>query len=167
MTEDLLERSFLKMRGKLLRTAGSILHDNDDAADMLQEAFCRLWPGRKSVKSENEASALAYTTVRNLSIDALRRRRCTKNTDTAAATDMEAPTTPDLAEQERRYEAVMQIVDQRLPALQRDILRRHDIKGQPTEDIARELNMQAAAVRMNLSRARRTIKALYQKEHHE
>jgi RNA polymerase sigma factor (sigma-70 family) len=167
MTEDLFAHTFLKMHDKLLRAAGSLLHDSDEAADILQEVFCRLWPARKSVKSEDHASALAYTTVRNLSIDALRHRKSISSTDTAAAADVADTTGADLAEQQMRYKAVMRLVNERLSPLQRDILRLHDIEGQDTDRIARKLNMQAAAVRMNLSRARRTIKELYQKEYHE
>ena len=54
--------------------AREISGNSDDADDALQEAFTRLWERRKAIRSEDEASALMTTTVRNLSVDAYRRQ---------------------------------------------------------------------------------------------
>ena len=51
MSEKVLISVFAKMRRKFLRMAMHILPDEDDAADALQDAFCRLWPRRDNINT--------------------------------------------------------------------------------------------------------------------
>lgn len=51
----------------------------------------------------------------------------------------------------------------RLTENQRKILELRDYQGLEIEDIANRLNMQPATIRMNLSRARKTIREQYKK----
>ena len=55
-------------------------------------------------------------------------------------------------------------VESCLTERQREVLRRHEYRGESFEQIADELHMQPPAVRMQLSRARKAIR-LYFKEH--
>ena len=57
MSEKVLISVFAKMRRKFLRMAMHILPDEDDAADALQDAFCRLWPRRDNINTNAEAEA--------------------------------------------------------------------------------------------------------------
>ena len=61
MSESILTHTFTALRKKFLRIAMHILPDEDDAADALQDAFCRLWPRRDSIDNEAEAEALTTT----------------------------------------------------------------------------------------------------------
>ena len=74
-----------------------------------------------------------------------------------------APTsaTSALTEAAERYRRVKQIIDQRLTPLQREILERRETREEAFEEIAATLNMQPAAVRMQLSRARKLIREVY------
>ena len=68
------------------------------------------------------------------------------------------------AEKEEQYVAVDRLIREHLSPLQQTILYRREMDGEEIRSIASDLGMEEAAVRMNLSRARRTIKELYQKE---
>ena len=135
-----------------------MLSDAEAAEDALQDAFVQLW-GRYQVRSEREAEALLTRTVRNVSIDQLRRRKT-------------IPLVGDLPEEtgenrEALFRRVEKMVDTELTDLQKLIIRRHEYEGVTLEKIAEELGMQPPAVRMQLSRARKTIREQYRKRYYE
>ncbi len=75
MSEKNLIETFTKWRSRYLRQALRILPSVEDAEDVLQDAFVRLWPLSKNINSDHEATALTYITVRNLSVDRYRASR--------------------------------------------------------------------------------------------
>ena len=135
-----------------------MLSDADAAEDALQDAFVRLW-GRYQVRSEKEAEALLTRTVRNVSIDSLRKRKTVP-----LAGDL-----PEEAEENREalFRRVEEMVDTELTDLQKLIVRRHEYESVTLEKIAEELGMQPPAVRMQLSRARKIIREHYRNRYHE
>ena len=155
---DILTETYQRIRERLRAGAGKMLSDAEAAEDALQDAFVRLW-GRYQVRSEREAEALLTRTVRNVSIDQLRKRKT-------------VPLTMDLPEErtenrEALFRRVEEMVDTELTDLQRLIIRRHEYESVTLERIAEELGMQPPAVRMQLSRARKTIREQYRKRYHE
>ena len=62
-----------------------------------------------------------------------------------------------------RFQTVKLLIEKRLTENQRKILELRDYQGLEIEDIANRLNMQPATIRMNLSRARKTIREQYKK----
>ena len=155
---DILTETYQRIRERLRAGAGKMLSDAEAAEDALQDAFVRLW-GRYQVRSEREAEALLTRTVRNVSIDQLRKRKT-------------VPLAMDLPEErtenrEALFRRVEEMVDTELTDLQRLIIRRHEYESVTLERIAEELGMQPPAVRMQLSRARKTIREQYGKRYHE
>ena len=156
---DILTETYQRIRLRLKAGAGRLLADAEAAEDALQDAFVRLW-GRYEVRSGREAEALLTRTVRNVSIDQLRKRKT-------------VPLSGDLPEEdvgenrEALFRRVEEMVDTELTDLQRLIIRRHEYESVTLERIAEELGMQPPAVRMQLSRARKTIREQYRKRYHE
>ena len=155
---DILTETYQRIRERLKAGAGKMLSDAEAAEDALQDAFVRLW-GRYQVRSEKEAEALLTRTVRNVSIDQLRKRKT-------------VPLAVDLPEEvgenrEALFRRVEEMVDTELTDLQKLIIRRHEYERVTLERIAEELGMQPPAVRMQLSRARKTIREQYRKRYHE
>ena len=156
---DILTDTYQRIRLRLKAGAGRLLADAEAAEDALQDAFVRLW-GRYEVRSGREAEALLKRTVRNVSIDQLRKRKT-------------VPLSGDLPEEdvgenrEALFRRVEEMVDTELTDLQRLIVRRHEYEGLTLERIAEELGMQPPAVRLQLSRARKTIREQYRKRYHE
>jgi len=147
---------FTGLRRRFRDLALRLLGDEAEADDVLQDAFCRLWPRRDSIRTETDAAALTRTTVKHLCIDTLRRRQDRKSLDE----DIPAP--PDEAdesrEREARFRAVEAAVNECLTPLQRQVLRMRDYENRDYADIARSLDMQETAVRMQLSRARKAVR---------
>lgn len=156
---DILTETYQRIRQRLKVGAGKLLADTEAAEDALQDAFVRLW-GRYQVRNGREAEALLTRTVRNVSIDQIRKRKT-------------VPLAGDLQEEdvgenrEALFRQVEEMVDNELTDLQRRIIRFHEYEGLTLEKIAEELGMQPPAVRMQLSRARKTIRELYKKRYHE
>ena len=161
MSESILTHTFTALRKKFLRIAMHILPDEDDAADALQDAFCRLWPRRDSIDSEAEAEALTTTTLRNICIDNVRKHRI--NT---VPIDEEHDRCEESNgnEQEERYIEVKKIIENGLTPQQKEIIELKEIEGYTIEEIAMTLSSTESAVRMNLSRARKRIRECYRKE---
>ena len=159
MSDKIITTVFTKFRRKFLNMAMAILPDEEDAADALQDAFCRLWPRRDTIDDEAKAEALTGVTLRNICIDKTRKREIP-----TVPIDEENESESTYSQREEKYNAVKAIIDNELTAQQKKIIELKEFEGVDIEEIARQLQMTESAVRMNLSRARKKIRECYRKE---
>ena len=152
MAQDFLTDAFVRLRQKLKGVSGGILPDPGGAEDVLQDSFVRLWRKRYPLSSEKEAEALLARTVRNASLNERRKQR-TVPLETDIIDD-----SPDDREKEQAYAEMHRKIETELSETQRYILEEKEYGGRTLEDIARELNMEPTAVRMQLSRARKKLR---------
>ena len=163
MGGETLTSAFIRLRGKFLRAASRFFPDEDDAADAIQDAFCRLWGQRDEIQSDSQAEAMAMTTVRNLGIDAYRHRQTVTLLPIDNERDSACTVSTDRRmEVDEQFRIVEAIIEKHLSETQRTILRLKEYDGESYEEIAAKLGMGQAAVRMQLSRARKTIRKCYQ-----
>ena len=153
------------MRKGFLRLASRFLPNEEDASDALQDAFCRLWPKRNQIHSSQEAEALAVTTIRNLCIDQIRKEKMDVVELDAERDSKPSETIEERLAKEELFLEVEEIINRQLSPIQRQILQEKEYEGKSIEEIADGLQMQPTAVRMQLSRARKTIRECYQKRH--
>ena len=156
---DILTETYQRIRQRLKAGAGKMLADAEAAEDALQDAFVRLW-SRYTVRNEKEAEALLSKTVRNASIDQLRKRK-------TVPLNKDMPEEDDDENREELFRRVLEMVETELTDLQRLIILRHEYESVTLEKIAEELGMQPPAVRKQLSRARKIIREQYRKRYHE
>ena len=152
MAQDFLTDAFVRLRQKLKGVSGGILTDPGGAEDVLQDSFVRLWRRKYPLHSEKEAEALLARTVRNASLNEKRRRR-TVPLETDILDD-----SPDNGEKEQAYAEMRRKIESELSEIQRYILEEKEFGGRTLDEIAKELKMEPAAVRMQLSRARKTLR---------
>ncbi|MBR5041600.1 MAG: sigma-70 family RNA polymerase sigma factor [Bacteroidales bacterium] len=152
MSQDYLTNAFIRLRQRLRVISGRVIADSEGAEDVLQDSFVRLWRKQYPLRSEKEAEALLTRTVRNASLNEKRRRR-----EVPLETDL-VDESPDAAEKERAYDELKRKIDSELTSTQKYILEEKEYGGRTLEEIARELKMEPAAVRMQLSRARKKLK---------
>ena len=160
MSEKNLTDTFTKWRSRFLRQALRMLPSEEDAEDVLQDAFVRLWPLSERISSDQEAKALATTTVRNLAIDRYRTLQ-RMNATAHEPVDIADTSQEEEAKTEQRMEIAEEIMSRVLTATQQTIFRMREFEQISYEQIAQTLNMQPAAVRMQLSRARKAIRDEY------
>ncbi len=84
--------------------------------------------------------------------------------------DAERDSTPtetieERIERQEFFQEVEELIDKQLSPIQRLILRKKEYEEESIEEIAKELDMQQAAVRMQLSRARKIIRECYRNRH--
>lgn len=152
VAQDFLTEAFIRLRQKLKLISGRVLADPEGAEDVLQDSFVRLWRKQYPLRSEQEAEAILTRAVRNASLNERRRKR-PKPLETDLPDER-----PDVEERQRSYDELKRKIDSELTQLQKYILEEKEYGGRTLEDIARELGMEAAAVRMQLSRARKTLR---------
>ena len=159
MSDKNLLYTFTQGRARLLTMAQRLLHSDRDAEDALQEAFCRLWQRSSSLQTQADADKVAMTVVRNVSIDSLRH---TQRHQLATLTDLEDQTN-DAADNllHERFKVVEGLINASLTPMQQRIVMLHDMEGASYEDISSREQMTEAAVRQQLSRARKKIRELY------
>ena len=149
---DYLTDAFIRLRQKLKVVSGRMLPDAADAEDILQDSFVRLWQRQYPLQSEKEADALLARVVRNASLNERRRKR-----PLSLETDV-VDDPPDWEEKEFAYDQLHRQIQTELTQTQRYILEEKEYGGRTLEDIAKELGMEPATVRMQLSRARKTLR---------
>lgn len=159
---DIITEAFLSAKTQMTSMIGRMLRSHDEAADVIQEAFCRLWPRRDTIANSSEAVALATTTAKNICIDRLR----SNNRHPSVSVDEERDATPYMAadklyETREQLEYVTRFIDEKLSETQRTVMQMKEFEGLEISEIAERLNMEESAVRMNLSRARKTIREYY------
>lgn len=156
---DRITTAFMTLREQMLSLAERITGNRDDAADAVQDAFVKLWQQREHYESASHARGAGMITVRNSSIDLARRSSHASDIPVEQAADTAIDTSNE--ETDSTYQQVRRIIDNELSPRQRAIIDMREIEEMQFEDIAKRLGMQPAAVRVELSRARKRVREMY------
>ena len=153
--ERSLIAAYRKLRARLGRY--SLSHSEEDA---LNDACCQLWVGNYHTEGEDEGERLLYQSMRRRQISLWRSGK--RHPQTSLEDAQIAETLPE-TDAEDTYRQIWKLIETELTPLQQDILKRHDMEDDSYSEIAKTLGMQEAAVRMQLSRARKKIRETYLK----
>lgn len=157
MSEQTLISAFSRWRNRLLRQALRFLPSKEDAEDVLQDAFIRLWAKAEQIETERDAASLATVVIRNMAVDHYRQQKRKPQTTDVEMLDLQEETA-DIDERRQLVDEIMQRV---LTPLQLRIVELREYEGLEYDEVASILGMQQPAVRMQLSRARRAIREEY------
>lgn len=139
---------------KLHRAAIHFLKDKMDAEDAVQDAICNLWSDRVPASSE-EARFRLFVILRNVCLNKLKRKRYF-----IPITECEKAGDDSVFDETERIRSLLLAS---LTPLQIKIFQMATDDNLEYEDIAEQLNMNIDAVRMNMSRARKKMRELYNK----
>ena len=157
MSEQTLISAFSRWRNRLLRQALRFLPSKEDAEDILQDAFIRLWAKAEQIETEKDAASLATVVIRNMAVDHYRQQKRKPQTTDVEMMDLQEET----ADIDERQQLVDEIMRRVLTPLQLRIVELREYEGLGYDEVASILGMQQPAVRMQLSRARRAIREEY------
>ena len=158
MDADSFKKIFLPLHPKLYRIALALVENKDDAEDILQEAYCKLWNKRVDLAGIRNPEAFSVTIIKNLCLDFLRLPRVGRNKDSLENVVIVAGLSPEQKlEEQDQIEQVKRLID-RLPENQRKVLKLKGINGCSLEEIEQITGLTAVNIRVLLSRARKTIR---------
>ena len=157
---DRITNAFTTLREQMLSLAERITGNRDDAADAVQDAFVKLWQQRGRYETTSHAQGAGMMTVRTTSIDMARRNSHQANVSIEQAADEIEPAND--AERDLAYRQVRRIIDNDLSPNQRLIIDMREVQEMEFDEIANRMNITAANVRVELSRARKRVREIYQ-----
>ena len=159
MTAEHFKQVYYSLHPKLYRVAFAILKNTDDAEDILQDAYCKLWDDRHKLVDIQKPEAYCVTLVKNFCLDFLRSPSAARNDETIDAYDFPYNSTTaetDLVSKET-IAKIHSLID-RLPDKQKKILDLRAFADCSLEEIEKITGESPENVRVLLSRARNTLR---------
>jgi len=146
----------LPLSNKLLRFALQILQNEEEAKDVLQDIYLKLWQKRDDLLKVDNIEAYALRMIRNRCMDMIRSRK-TVSMELVKKGSIQGEENIDYTEMTDSAGLVKQIIAG-LPDLQRTIIHLRDIEQLEYEEIADATQLNVNAIRVNLSRARKKVR---------
>lgn len=151
-------------KDKLFRLAKRLLISTEEAEDATQEILVKLWTKNENLDSFNSVEAMAMTMTKNYCLDQLKSKRAGNLKIVHNNFTDREPSLDKKVEDSDSLNWVEKIINQ-LPEQQRLIIQLRDIEQCEFEEIAKIVEMNETAVRVALSRARKTIREYMLKTH--
>lgn len=158
MEKTSYNRFVVSTKDIVYRVALSLMGNSADAEDITQDIYEMVWRRRDEILSKENPRAYVCRSVRNLCTDRLRaadrRRRSMSELGYAADRHTDGGERYEVADQREIVEKIISC----LPERQRLAMHLRDVEGWEIDEIAEALESDGTSVRMNLSRARRTVR---------
>ena len=151
---------------RLYRMAFRLMSNREEAEDIVQEVYVKLWGMRNQLNSYNSVEALAVRITRNLCLDNLRRRKVNQNAMKAEQMKEEMHSVSPAEQLEKKEEAEMiHTLIAALPEPQRSLVHLRHLEGKEYEEISEMVNMNVNAIRVSISRARKQMREMLEKQY--
>jgi RNA polymerase sigma-70 factor (ECF subfamily) len=160
---------------RALRVAYGLLHNNDDAQDVTQDAFARVHTRLASFEGTSAFYTWLYRIVVNLSIDAIRRRRRERRVDledeemrdTMRSGEDLWPryddTHPGESAERQELQHQLRRAFKDLPEIHQAVILLRELEGMSYEEIAATLKIKKGTVMSRLFHARRSMQVSFAK----
>ncbi|MEO0043532.1 MAG: hypothetical protein RL171_441 [Pseudomonadota bacterium] len=152
------EKVIQNVQDKVYRFSLRITGNSVEAEDIVQEIRIRLWNKTLEINDLKNPEAWCMTLAKNLSLDKLRsKHRRTEDLDDVR--QVIAPTESPYQQTEKgdMMQQIRLILNQ-LPEKQRMTMHLRDIEGLTYDEIVEQLEMPMSQVKINLFRARQTVR---------
>jgi RNA polymerase sigma-70 factor (ECF subfamily) len=145
-----------RYRAPVVRLAYSLTHDPDDAKDIAQDAFLRAFRRMQSFQPDRPFSRWLFVIARNVSLDAIRRKR---RSLTVLPSER---STPELGPEDwaLRNDDAQRLREamEGLPAHYRTVLELYYMSGLRYREIAEALEIPIGTVKTYITRAKRRLR---------
>lgn len=144
---------------RLFRVARAILRDDDEAEDVLQEAYVRAFEQLGRLEDRSAFAAWVCKIVVHEARARLRRRRTVKEVNGARGqTPQAAPADPEQQALSRQLQRVLADAIDALPLGYRTVFVLREIDGMSTAEVSAALGIREPAVKTRLHRARAALR---------
>jgi RNA polymerase sigma-70 factor (ECF subfamily) len=161
--DELVRRTFLDTFTLARRLTGN----EEDARDVVQEAYLRAWRAIGKFRGEAQFSTWLYRITANAAATHLRKRkrhRAEPLDEVVEPTEIRHEAQPATAAESADSLQRISIALDELPPKLRSLVVLKDVYGLPHEAIADELGISVAAAKVRLHRARRKLRDLLYEE---
>ncbi len=152
MNQETFKNTVFILKDKLYRFANRFLAHQEDAYDLVQEVMLKLWENRAQLEKLQSIEAFAMQMVRNMAYNRIDKLGSQAKYLKQLPADIQPEKYPPLTK-----ELILNMIDA-LPQKQRLVMFLRDIEECEIEDIAEIACLEENAVRVNLSRARATVR---------
>lgn len=162
MSEFRFRTDVLPLKNELFRLAMRITLNRQDAEDIVQETMLKVWSRREQWDEIESIEAFCLTICHNMAVDRVK----LMSRQTSTSLDGETMERPDRSYnsnpeeqtvQRDRLQMVRHLMDE-LPEKQRICIQLRDVEGKAYKDIAAVMGITEQQVKVNIFRARQTIK---------
>ncbi|MBR6630219.1 MAG: sigma-70 family RNA polymerase sigma factor [Bacteroidaceae bacterium] len=163
MPASLFKQLLLPLYPRLQRVALRMLGNVEDAEDMVQEVYMKLWGKREELSDVQNMEAYCVALTKNMCIDRLRLAEVDRvDVDDVPLSLAAADDVASLLERQDTIEQVKLIIET-LPEKQQQVITLRDIRDCTFEEIEEQTGLTAVNVRALLSRARKTIRERFKR----
>lgn len=158
------QNDVLPLKNKLFRLALRITLNREEAEDVVQDTMIKVWNARDRWQEFDSIEAYSLTIARNLSLDRIKKmdnQNDSLEEQTTERLDETSSTPSERMIQKDKLNIVRNIINE-LPEKQRSCLQLRDIEGKSYKEIADILSITEDQVKVNIFRARQTVKQRFQ-----
>lgn len=157
MTQKEFLNIVMPFKDKVFRLAKRLLVSTEEAEDATQEVLLKLWNGKEKMEGYSNVEAFSMTMTKNYCFDKLKAKQAQNLKIVHNNYEDGAVSLQKQVELNDSVHWVSKIIED-LPEQQRMVIQLRDIEEYDLDEIAQMLDMNNAAVRTNLSRARKAIR---------
>lgn len=151
---------------RLYRMAFRLMNNREEAEDIVQEVYIKLWGMRNELMKYNSIEALSIRITRNLCLDQLRRRKVNHGALKAERLKEEGHSATPVENLEKKEEAeLIHTLIAALPEPQRSLVHLRHLEEKEYEEISEMVNMNVNAIRVSISRARKQMREMLEKQY--
>ena len=154
----------MPFKDKLFRMAKRLLVSTEEAEDATQEVLMKLWTRNNKMEDYKNVEAFAMTMTKNYCLDRLKSKQAGNLKLVHSNYTDEGTSLEEKLEAEDSLSWMSKILNT-LPEQQRMVLQLRDVEQYEFEEIAEMLDMKPTAIRVALSRARKTVREELIKKH--
>ncbi len=162
------QKEFLNLvmpfKDKLFRMAKRLLVSREEAEDATQEVLLKLWTKNEAMSQYKSVEAFAMTMTKNFCLDRLKSKQAGNLKLVHSNYQDENTSLQKQLEVEDSVSWVERIMDE-LPEQQKMVVQLRDVEDYDFDEISDMLDMKPTAVRVTLSRARKTIREKLMQKH--
>jgi RNA polymerase sigma-70 factor (ECF subfamily) len=154
----------LPLKNELYRLALRITLNSAEAEDVVQDTLIKVWDKRDSWQEINSVEAFSLTICRNLALDRLKKKGNDNLSIEEESTEPVSATSNPLEQtlQNDRIDQVRRLINE-LPEKQRSCIQLREFEGKSYKEVAEVLGISEEQVKVNIFRARQTIKQRFEK----
>ncbi|MGB5481915.1 MAG: sigma-70 family RNA polymerase sigma factor [Eudoraea sp.] len=164
MTQSEFLNVIMPFKDKLYRLSKRLLISAEEAEDATQEVLMKLWSKNSNIANYKNVEAFAMTMTKNFCLDRLKSKQ-SSNLKLVHSNYEDGNTSLQKQLEARDSVSWVEKIMEELPEQQKLVLQLRDVEEYDFKEIADLLEMQPTAVRVALSRARKTVRDKLMQKH--